>query len=889
MALTSGQRVGPYEVVALVDGGGQGQVYRARDTRLSREVAVKVLSDAPFDERRRARFAREAQALAALNHPNIATLIGVEESHGVLALVMELVEGESLAARLAAAERHQLATTDALSLARQIADALEAAHERGLVHRDLKPANVMIRPDGGVKLVDFGLAKSFKDDGGGAAAETLTLTGADGVVGTVAYMSPEQARGTSVDRRTDVWGFGCVLYEMLTGRRPFEGATKSDTIVSVLTREPDFDGLPADVPRSVRRLLRRCLEKDVKNRLNDLGDARLEIADALAGRGDDAFPVDGPIRAGTTWTRYALAILGAATIGAMAAWLTARTSPADSPPVSRSSVVVPPSAPLRTSFWGRSIALSADGSRLVYTSAGGFAVRARDRLDVKLLDDLGTFAQGPFLSPDGSWVGYFDGADLKRVPIDGGSPTRIAGVGPGATGNWGPDAIVFADVWGLFRVSPDGGTPEKLATRLAEGEQAAFPVLLPRRRGILFTVLPTRTISVGHVGKVAASRIEVLDLRTGEQRTLLHGASHARYIATGHLLYTAAAALEVVAFDLEKLEVRGNPVPLNVAADSEFAVSEEGTLIYTSGNESIPNTLVWVDRQGREEPLEAPPLGYLYPRLSPDGRRVALDVVSREDRDIWIWDLQRRVLERFTVDPAGNPLAAWSPDGTRLAFGSDRFGATNLFWQAADGGGSPERILPSARIQMPLTFAPDGRLLFSEEVPGEGRNIQAVRLDSRRVEAVIRTTADELNAEISPDGRFVAYDSNESGRFEIYVRPYPDTLRGGRWQISTGGGRQPLWSRDGRELYYRDSSGTVMGVPVTLAPSFSSTGAVRLLDGTGYMGAGLHNTGRARTYDVASDGRFLMIKAGQRDAATGPSLVLVQNWFEELDRLSPAR
>jgi serine/threonine-protein kinase len=320
--------------------------------------------------------------------------------------------------------------------------------------------------------------------------------------------------------------------------------------------------------------------------------------------------------------------------------------------------------------------------------------------------------------------------------------------------------------------------------------------------------------------------------------------------------------------------------------DTEFAVSDEGSLIYMTGTTTVPRTLVWVDRQGREESLGAPARSYIYPKLSPDGTRVALDVSDPADRDIWIWDLRRRVLERFTVDPAGNPLAAWTRDSTRIAFGSDRFGATNTYWQAADGSGAPERLLEGTRIRMPISFAPDGRLLFSEEVAGEGRNIEALTIATGRIESVIRTPANELNAEVSPDGRWIAYDSNESGQLEIYVRPYPRT-EGGRWQISTGGGRTPIWSHDGRELFYRDFSGAVMGAQVTLAPAFSASAVAKVLDGATYTGGG--KFGGARMYDVARDGRFLMIKQGPRDPAAPPALVLVQNWFEELKRLAPVR
>ena len=887
MALTSGLRIGPYEVIALLDGGGQGEVYRARDTRLSRDVALKVLSDEHVGDRQRARFEREAQALAALNHPNIATLVGVEEAAGVLAIVMELVEGESLAARLAAAKGRGLSTT-ALPIARQIAEALEAAHGRGLVHRDLKPANVMIRPDGTVKLVDFGLAKSSRDAGAGAATMTITMTGTRGaVVGTAAYMSPEQARGVAVDSRTDIWAFGCVLYEMLTGRRAFDGETTSDAIASVLTRDPNLDALPPDVHASIRRLLRRCFVTDARSRLRDIGDARIEIEEALAAPGGEVTPAarTSPIR--VAWPRYALVALASAALAGAVAWLARPSTPDLRPQVSRSSIVFPASAPFASPFWGSVIAIAPNGARLQYHSTRGFAIRERDRLDARQLQDLGTFAQGAFFSPDGAWLGYFDGPDLKRVPIAGGAPRRLAPVGPGASGSWSAAGIVFADVWGVFRVSPDGGVPEKLAiSKLEAGEQAGYPTILPGGHALLFTVLPTRSITIGTTTQGAGPRIEVLDFRSGTQRTVLRGASHARYVPTGHLVFNAGTTLAAVAFDVDALDVRGAPVPLDIPGDRDFAVSDEGTLIYTSDTASPPRTLVWVDRQGREESLGAPPRAYLYPRLSPDGRRVALDIAEPIDRDIWIWDLQRRVLERFTVDPAGNPLAAWSRDGSRIAFGSDRFGATNLFWQSADGGGSPERLLESARIQMPLTFTPDNRLLFSEEIPGEGRNIMALRLDTRAVEPVIRTPANELTPEISPDGRWIAYDSNESGQFEIYVRPYPDTNRG-RWQISTGGGRQPLWSRDGRELFYRDFSGAVMGVRVTSTPAFSSDAVTKVLDASTYPGGG--SSGSARGYDVAGDGRFLMVKLGQRDAGASPSIVIVQNWFEELKRLAPAR
>jgi hypothetical protein len=446
---------------------------------------------------------------------------------------------------------------------------------------------------------------------------------------------------------------------------------------------------------------------------------------------------------------------------------------------------------------------------------------------------------------------------------------------------------VFADIRGLFRVSPEGGTPEALRMpQLDAGEQASHPEPLPGGRAVLFTVIPTRTVLAG-VSGTPGERIEVLNLDTGTRKTIVRGGSRGRYLPTGHLVYGAQGALYAGPFDSHRLEMRGVPVQVvSDVAHLEFAVADDGTLTYASGGGPGLSTLVWVDRQGREEALEAPPRPYIYPRLSPDGTRVALDVAGPPDRDVWIWDSRRRALERFTVDPAGNPLVAWSPDGTQIAFGSDRFGPTNLFLQPADSSAEPQRLLKSDRLQMPITFAPDGRLLFSEEVPKRGRDIQALSLDgSGRVESLVHSPALDATAEVSADGRWLAYDSNESGQFEVYVRPYPDADRA-RWQISVGGGRQPLWSRDGRELFYRDFSGDIMSVPVVLTPTFSAGQAVKLLDGSGYLGVGSFMS--ARTYDLSLDGRrFLMLKP-VRSGATR-SLVVVLNWFEELKRLVPSR
>ncbi len=515
-------------------------------------------------------------------------------------------------------------------------------------------------------------------------------------------------------------------------------------------------------------------------------------------------------------------------------------------------------------------------------------MRTREGIEFTAVPGLpGPEAGGaPFFSPDGQWIGFTDGQNLQKIPSAGGPAVRIADVGPAATASWTAEGIVFADMQGLFRVSAEGGTPEALLTDLDVYEQALFPQLLPERRAILFTVIPTRTNTPGRTTTAAGARVDVLDLATGERRTLVRGGGRAQYVPTGHLVYAAGETLYAVAFDIDRLEVRGDPVVVVAQASREFALSEEGTLIYQPGTGARRNVLAWVDREGREELLETPVRPYGYPRLSRDGTRVALDVGGPPDRDVWMWDLRRQTLERFTVDPAGNPMVAWSLDGKRLAFGSDRFGVTNMFWQAADGTGEPERLLESDRIQMPFGFAPDGRLLFSADVAGQGRDVHALSMDgSRRVDRVLYGPANEGNTEISPDGRWMAYDSDESGQFEVYVRPYPDAYAGGRWQISSGGGKQALWSRDGRELFYRDFGGALLAASVTLTPTFSPGPIATLFENANYFGSG--STMSGRTYDLSLDGsRFLMIKQ-QATAGEAAPLVVVLNWFEELKRLVP--
>jgi serine/threonine protein kinase len=880
-----GRRFGVYELEELIGAGGMGEVYRARDTRLSRDVAIKILPAAfKTDAACIARFEREAQVLASLKHPHIGAVHGLEEADGFSALVMELVDGEDLSDRLA---RGPLPGSEALTIARQIAEALEAAHEQGIIHRDLKPANIRIRRDGNVKVLDFGLAKSIAPLKGAPVLTTMSAP-AGAAMGTPAYMSPEQARGEAASRESDVWAFGVVLYEMLTGTSPFARPTTAETLSRVLTTAPDESLLPPDTPAGVRRLIRRCLDKDPRRRWHHLGDARVEIDEALsssdssvaesAAREDPR--VHAAMRSAQTWRWLAMALFAIGAVGGAVAWTAGRAAPSTPGPVVRFDLASDSGLGVLSRA---GLAISPDGTRLAYLAAQGITLRARDRLETRVLQNLGTFPSGPAFSPDGEWLAYTDGALLKKVAVAGGAPVDVADIGPGATLDWAPEGIVFADVSGLFRVR-DGAAPERLAIEVAAHEQISFPEILPGGRAILYTVVPTRSIIIGGSLNVAGARIEVFDLASATQKTLVHGASHPSFLPTGHLVYLAGGTLRAVAFDAATAELRSKPVEMLGESAAGFALSSEGTLVYSRGGEQINRTLVWVDRQGREEPLGTPPRTYIYPRLSPDGARIALDVSDSADRDIWMWNVGRKTLERFTVDPAGNPLMAWSRDGKHLVFGSDRFGPSNLFMQAANGSGVAERLLVSDHIQMPIVVAPDNRLLFSAELPGQGRNIQALSMDgSRRVESLLDGPANELLADVSPDGRWLAHDSNESGQFEIYVRPYPNVDEG-RWKVSLQGGRQPLWSRDGTELFYRDFTGAVMATSVTTTPTFTPGAVTQVLAGAGYHGDGPF--GSARTYDLSIDGsRFLMIK--NEPQTVRPSLVVVINWHEELKQRLP--
>jgi serine/threonine-protein kinase len=905
-SLAAGLRVGSYEVIAPLGAGAMGEVYSARDTKLNRIVALKVLPERfALDPDRAARFTREAQLLATLNHPSIAAIYGFEESTpsigsgqaAVKALVMELVDGPTLADRIALGP---IPLEESLAIARQIAEALEAAHEKGIIHRDLKPANIKVANSGTVKVLDFGLAKVWdgapQSDFSASAKLTATALGERTILGTPAYMSPEQARGQSLDRRTDIWSFGCVLYEMLTARAAFDADTLSDTLAAILEHEPDATLLPTDTPLPIRRLLRRCLEKDRKRRLDSASDARLEIEDAIASPATETLA-----RAATPSRRVApaaiAALVGVTAIATLIAWIVIRPEPAVPVVPARFAIASAPGLPLNVSGLDRDLALSPDGRRLVYRAGGSntagspLIVRAIDQLDARPLADVSN-AYGPFFSPDSRWIGFFENMELKKVSIDGGpviTLCRFSGSPLGAS--WGDDnSITFAtDVPGnaLWRVSADGAEPTiltKADTAQHEGTYA-FPSVLPLGRGVLFTIA---------AASQADRSIAVLDLKTGQRKTLIRGGGDAQYVDSGHLIFAAAGALRAVRFDPARLAVLGDPVTvvdqmmMKPTGAGNYAVSRAGTLAYISAGlseQATPRALVWVDRKGHEEPIGAPLRPYGTPRLSPDATRVAAEIYGQSNgqgTDVWIWNFARETLRRLTFDASGNGMSVWTPDSRQIIFESRRTGTVSVFKQAADGTGTVDRLSTSAIPEWPTSITRDGTWIAGFDLLPKARGPNVFFLPLTR-ESPAEPLADSkfpgAMADFSPDGRYVAYQSDESGRVEIYVRPFP-RVNNGRWQVSTAGGTRPVWARSGRELFYLDASNALTAVPVeTSEPTITIGSPAKLFD-TRYA-----EPNPARHYDVSADGqRFLMLKPGAAsDANAAPaSMILVEHWFEEL-------
>jgi len=885
-----GQQLGCYKIVFLVGAGGMGDVYQAHDTKLNRDVAIKVLPAAFInDPERLSRFQREARTLAALNHPNIATIHGLERADGVNYLVMELVPGHTLAERVSSGA---LQIAEALKVAAQIAEALEAAHEKGVIHRDLKPANVNVTPEGRVKVLDFGLAKAFAGDGELDLSKppTLTAMGTEEgrILGTPAYMSPEQARGKPVDKRTDIWAFGCVLYELLTGRQAFHGDTLSDMIGSILEKEPDWQALPPSTPGKIRDLVRRCLQKDKNLRLQAAGDARIEINEALAAPATISSEVL-QVRGRTIWLWALIAGLTCVVVAAIVGFAVWNLKPAPVRPVTRTVINLPPGDQLAALDFP-AIAISPDGTQLAYVASRGgtrqIYLRFLDSLEARPL--AGTEgANTPFFSPDGRWLGFFAGNSLKKISVTGGAALTLANMTEPRGASWASGGtIVFSPGVSspLLQISDAGGASHPVPHLEKYEDWEYWPEVLPDGKAVLFQTASNN------------SGIVMQSLASSERRDLVPGGIFPRYAASEHLIYAQGGNLMAAPFDLQRLQVTGAAVPvidgvLSLATNgaTQYGVSSSGALVYIPGKPAGARRLVWVSRNGTEQILAAPPHNYQNPRVSPDGRRVAVSI-TEQDTQTWLYDFARDTLTRFTFGGNLNELPAWTPDGKRIAFTSNREGPENIFWQLADGSGGLERLTTSERDQVPRSFSPDGQLLaFVERDPSTGFDIWVLRLSapsagsgqSREVQPFLNTAFTESAPNFSPDGHWLAYISDESGRKEIYVQPYPG-LRG-KYQIPTDDGSEPVWNPNGRELFYR-SGDKMMAVEVMMQPSFS-VGKPRML----FQGAYLRAFGAQPMYDVSPDGeRFLMIKPSEQTISL-TQIVVVQNWFEELKRRVPAK
>jgi serine/threonine protein kinase len=875
-----GTHVGGYQILSHIGAGGMGEVYLARDTKLGRNVAVKVLpSSFANDPDRLARFGREARLLAALNHPNIATIHGIEEADGVHGLVMELVEGPTLSDKLT--DHAQRSTTAGLPLAEalriggQIAEALEAAHEKGVIHRDLKPANIKLTRDGHVKILDFGLAKSSSTDGSGGEASdlpTVMTSHADGeIIGTPAYMSPEQVRGLAVDKRTDIWGFGCVLYEMLTGRRAFAGGTSSDAIAAILEREPDWSALPGQTPTRIQRLLRRCLEKDSKRRLRDIGDARLEMLDV----GGDERVAPPPSAVQRSRRLLSAAALGLLTAVAAALGV-AMLRPAPVPPEARLEINTP-------STRDPSLAISPDGLKIVFATRDvGQAQLWLRSLDSSSLRRLPGTERGtaPFWSPDGRSIGFFADNQLKRLDIDGGSITTVMSTIPApGGGTWAADGTILVSVspgQPLFRIALQSGE-HSAATRFGMLRERTHsqPRFLPDGRHFLFYVS----------GSAETTGVYIGQLDNLDSRRLLGADSAAVYTATEHLLFVRDERLLEQRFDTERLELLGEPFPIveHVGGGIALSAAAAGPVIYrTVSRDSGQRQLLWVDRSGKEtQRVVYPDTQSLAPSLSRDGRRVAVFRLAMGNTDIWSYDIGRRAWDRLTVHPGDEIHPLWSPDGSRVIFGARR-GQMDLYSKDLNSpaGSGEELLLATNGPKFPMDWSRDGRvLLYNSMDPKLGLDIWALPLDGeRKPRAVVQTEFNEQLPQLSPDGKWMVYQSNRTGRFEVYIRPFPGP--GSDAPVSAEGGAQARWNPDGKELFYIAADDRLMSVPMRFSANGDGVvaGTPQPLFVTN-VGSTAPNTNRQQ-YAVSPDGQSFILNS-QPDAAQTSPITVILNWRPE--------
>jgi serine/threonine-protein kinase len=896
MSLAPGTRLGPFEILAPIGAGGMGEVYRAKDSKLKREVALKVLPDSfAHDPERMARFQREAEMLASLNHRNIAQIYGVEDG----ALVMELVEGGTLSS--------PLPIDTALNYARQIAEALEYAHERGVIHRDLKPANIKVTPEGTVKLLDFGLAKAIedpvamRDDPEHSPTLTLGVTRMGVILGTAAYMSPEQASGKNADRRADIWGFGAVLYEMLAGKRAFAGESVSDTLASVLKVDPDWSALPAETPASIRRLIQRCLTKDRKQRLQAIGEARIAIDEALSGGSPETVPAPRSI---VPWVVAGVSVAALAiTIVLWAPWRVSR--PVEQPLV-RLDVDLGPEFSLRPPSTGQmsSVIISPDGMRLAFIAsiAGGPQKLFTRRLDQPNATELpGTEgAESLSFSPDGQWMGFATDKKLSKISVEGGAVVPLSD--RGFDSSWGEDGNIIFDGRGHgLMLIPSSGGADTPVTDLANGEKYhGYPQILPGGKAVLFTAYAGPDVD--------KANIEVITLSDRRRKTLVQRGACPHYVATpngaGYLIYSRNGSLLAIPFDLNRLETRGRATSVldglayeTVTGAAHFDVSRTGTLVYRKaiGERDRVTTVQWLDASGKQEPLLPKPGNYEDLSVSPDGKKLALSIIDGSSQDIYVYDPRRDVMTKLTFggEKYFNPI--WSPDGRYLIFNTVTAG---MFWTRADGSGQPQALMQGKNAQTP-SFSPDGKRFayseFNSESGAGGIQIWTVpvedsggQLRTGKPELFFKSQFDEYFPVFSPDGKWLAYESNESGKNEVYVRTFlpGGAAQGGRWPISSNGGRIPVWSRKNRELFYQ-SDDQIMAVKYNVkndvfVPEKPRVWAAKLAGATQFRGA--------LWFDLAPDGKHLAVEVPVSTPEVPKpehEVTLVFNFFDELRRRVP--
>ena len=879
MTLPIGTKIGPYEVTASLGAGGMGEVFRARDTRLDRDVALKILpAEFSSDPERLARFEREAKTLAALNHSNIAAIHGIEDArrddgtHVSRALIMELVDGEDLSQRLA---RGPISVEEALPIARQIAMALEAAHEQGIIHRDLKPANVKVRPDGTVKVLDFGLAKADVHASGANVLNSPTITSPmtmqGTILGTAAYMAPEQARGQAVDRRADIWAFGCVLFEMLTGRRPFDGPTVTDVLAAVVKSEPDWGSLPADTPASVQRLLRRCLTRDRSERLQHMGDARLDLT---------ASPQPESIRAASpTPARSRRLVMLSGWVAALVATAVAVWAYVgrDVAPVTRAAYRF--SIPQLAAGAATPI-VSPDGRHLAYAASSRIWVRSFDGVDRRPLDGTDG-ARSPFWSPDSRHIGFFAGELLKRVALTGGLPDTLATVPQGwPAASWSSKGSILIEVTespgneGWYVLQPGTSSLKKLrafSDNRPINPDKAFPEFLPDGVHFLFTH-PVDTTATLQIGSIAS-----------ESTTALVQAETRASYASGFVFYVRGGALFAQPFDPDARALTGDPVQIveNIdyftpTGEASFSVSQEGTLVFRRFEPR--SHLQWFARDGRQVGTVAEPNYYSAPAIARDGQRLAVEILDprRSTADLWVIDLERNIPTRLTSSPRSELNPQWSPDGAQLAFSADWEGPPNLYVIAA-AGGEPRILVPFDRtVQDPDGWSPDGsEVLYTKRT--DSLDIWAVAVATGERRRILGTTFNEGSPKVSPDGRWLAYVSNASGRGEVYVRPFPDGTS--QVRLSTNGGRLPDWRADGHELFYVEPSGDVMAV--SFAPGASGAARPGLPTRLFQVDARL-----LRAFDVAPDGQRFLLHLADHTTLTHPDEVVV-DWMRLLRKENP--